>query len=215
MPSRKTKAEIVSTALKLVGNAAADLQTEGELWLDLLLDDAARNYRFPELQRQHSASVAAGLSTVLTPTDYGFLVKDGNQRGAVGYLAVGSSRTAVFERLASELRIPDANGQCVVADDRYNAAWLAYMPSNGGQLYLEYQAIPLAVASDAVVWYPADLELVQQVKFLAEMYMRGSLLNLAAQIKEAGRVLSLRSPARTKLFTSGGPGSDLDPRWFS
>lgn len=215
MPSRQTKAALVTMALKLVGNAAADLQAEAELWLDLLLAELAGSYRFPELQRQHTASVASGLSSILYPSDYGFLVRDGNQRGAVGYLTIGSSRTAVFERLASEIRIPDAVGIPAVADDRYHSAWLAFMPSDGGTLALEYQSIPLTVDSTDVVWYPNDLDLIHQVKALAELYMRGSLLNVALQIKEAGRVLSLRSPSRVKLFTSGGPGSDLDPRWFS
>ena len=213
--SRSTKASLVSTALKLVGNAAADLQTEGEVWLDLILDEAAGNYRFPEIQRQHTATVAAGTSTLAYPSDYGFLVKDGNQRGAVGYLLdAGGSRVSVVQRLLGELRIGEASSPAVAEDD-YNVRWLCVMPDAGGTLLLEYQARPAPVASSAVVWYKNDLELVQQVKFLGEMYMRGNLLNVAAQVKEAARVLSLRSPSRTKLFTHGGPGADLDPRWFS
>lgn len=211
--SRNTKATIVSTALKLVGSAASDLQAEAELWLDLILQDAAQNYRFPDLQRQHSAAVATGTSTVTYPTDYGFLVKDGTQRGAVGYLLDSSgTRASVFERTLSDIQIPDAAAVPVVADNRYAGCWATIMPV-GGTLYLAYQAVPVAVASDAVVWYPNDLELVQQVKFLAEMYMRGNLLNVAAQVKEAARVLSLRAPSRLTLW-QGGPGADLDSRWF-
>jgi hypothetical protein len=212
--SRATKASLVSTALKLVGNAAADLQTEGEVWMDLILDEAAGNYRFPEIQRQHTATIGGGTSTLAYPSDYGFLVKDGNQRGAVGYLLdSGGSRVPVVQRLVGDLRIGESTCPAVAEDD-YNARWLTVMPDSGGTLLLEYQARPAPVASDAVVWYKNDLELVQQIKFLGEMYMRGSLLTVAAQVKEAARVLSLRSPSRMKLFTHGGPGADLDPRWF-
>ena len=106
--SRNTKATIVSTALKLVGSAASDLQAEAELWLDLILQDAAQNYRFPDIQRQHTAAVASGTSTVAYPTDYGFLVKDGTQRGAVGYLLDSNgTRSSVFERTLSDIQIPD------------------------------------------------------------------------------------------------------------
>lgn len=211
--SRNTKATLVSTALKLVGSAAADLQAEAELWLDLILQDAAQNYRFPDLQSQTTGSVGAGLSSLAYPSDYGFLVQDGTQRGAVGALVDASgSRIAVYQRTLSDIQIPAEASQPVVADNRILARWITYMPV-AGALTLMYQSVPVAVESTAVVWYPNDLELVQQVKFLAEMYMRGNLLNVAAQVKESARVLSLRAPSRLTLW-QGGPGADLDSRWF-
>lgn len=212
--SRQTKATIVSTALKLVGSSAADLQTEAELWLDLILAEAAQTYAFPELQRTHTASVASGLSNTAFPTDYGFLIRDGSQRGAVGYLLIGSERQSVFQRTLSDLQIGATASGLAVAEDRYASQFLCYMGDQGGSLVLCYQAIPASADSTAVVWYPSDLELVQQVRFLAENYMRGNLIQVTAQLKEAARVLSLRSPSRTRSWNLGAPGADLDPRFF-
>lgn len=211
MPSRMTKAQIVSTALKLVGTAATDLQIEGELWLDLLLAQAAQTYRFPELEKTHTATVASGAATVATPTDYGSLVRDGNLRGAVGYiLDAGAVKTPVYLRMLAEILQQTALG---IADDLSASQWQTYLDS-AGTLTLQYQANPVAVASTAVVWYPNDLELVQQIKVLAERYMRGKLLAVDAQIAAAAEVLGRRSLSRMRLFTQGGPGADLDSRWF-
>jgi hypothetical protein len=79
---------------------------------------------------------------------------------------------------------------------------------------LEYQSVPAEVESDATVWWPDDLSMVEAIKAIAERRGRGKLLSLDTAVKEASMALVRRAPARAQLFIMGSPGGDLDPRYF-
>ncbi len=216
---RLTKATIVSTALDIVGNTT--IQTKAEGWLDLILDEVARGYRFPELERRHQASIADGADTIAYPSDYGFLVKDRTSR-AEGRFAPsdGSDSSLLYVGSLGETRdavshVASGKGTPTrVADDRYNSQWILHpIASPAGTVYLNYQSVPAVVATTAVVWFPIDTAMVDAIVFMAEQRRRGGQITLAAAVQQAAKRLALSAPSRATLW-QGGSGSGLDPRIF-
>lgn len=216
---RLTKEVIVSTALGISGNTS--IQTRAEGWLDLILDEVARGYRFPELERRHQASIADGGDTIAYPSDYGFLVKDRTSR-AEGRFAPsdGADSSLIYVGSLGETRdaishVSSGKGTPTrVADDRYNSQWILHpIASPAGTVYLNYQRVPPVVATTAVVWFPVDTAMVHAIVFMSEQRRRGGLLTLDAAIKEAAKRLALSAPSRAALW-GGGSGSGLDPRIF-
>lgn len=217
---RLSKADIVTRALEIVG--ITQIQTTAELWMDLLLEQLARDYRWPDLQKEHSENIGDGTEVVSYPSDYAFLTPDLRYQHVGTFQQSGSTgRSHVFlgslgQTRASSLHTTDGKGTPgEVADDRLNARWILNPISNvAGTLRLEYQRIPPVVASAAVVWFPDDLALMEAIRSMAEQRQRGKLTAVTIQIKEAAKLLALRAPSRAQLFTMGGPGQGLDRRMF-
>jgi hypothetical protein len=218
MGSMLTKAAIVSTALSIVGND--DIQTKAEGWLDLILRAMALQWRFPDLAKQHTAAVGSGTGTIAYPADYGFLTPD-ITGGHVGtFTESGGSVSWVYPHSLGMVRDNPSHATgpgtpALVADDRINSRWILHPISNvGGTIALNYQSVPAIVASGAVVWYPNDMLLVEEIVSLAERDLRGSLVSVDIQVKEAAKRLALQSPSRGQLYVNAGPGAGLDRRIF-
>jgi hypothetical protein len=214
-----TKAAIVTRALEVVG--IPRLQARGELWADLLLNHLAQTARFPELATTHSAAIGDGTETIAYPTDYGFLLRDAT-KGHVGvFTDSGGTKGNVWlydgaEVQASTQRTTDGKGTpSGVADDRANSRWLLHPISNiAGTLLLNYQKVPAAVAAESAVWWPDDLALMEAIIAIAERHQRGRLVQVQQAISEQARAMVMRSPGRAQMWTTGGVGANLDPRFF-
>ena len=204
---RLTKAEIVSTALAIVGNK--QIQATGEGWLDILLDEIARTVRWPDLQRQYSITIAPNQDTLAYPLDYAFLVPDRRSR-AVGIYSPndGSGATNLYlsslgmsRDSASHQNTVGASSPMRIADDRDNRQWVIDpKPSLGGLLAINYQYIPAPVASGAVCWFPSDRALMDAIAFMAEVRGRGGQVNIQAALQTASMRRALGGPARAQLW---------------
>jgi len=217
---RLSKAAIVAMALDLVGNSNPKFQIIVEGWLDLILDDVARNFRFPDLEKRHIAPIAAGADTLAYPSDYAFLVKDRTSRAEGVFVQSDGSRSLIYlASLGATRDHPDHTATAggvpsQVADDPENQQWILHpVVSPAGTVKLNYQSIPANVASAAVPWFPDDEAMVEAVTFLAERRQRGGQTQLAKDLKEATLRLARASPNRAQLW-QGGSGSGLGPRIF-
>jgi hypothetical protein len=215
--STKTKQAIVAMALDMVGNPR--LQTMAEAWLEVILKSTARRYRFPEVEKQHSVAVTAGVDAVAYPSDYGFLVKDRTSRAEGIYVSSGETDgTPIYLASLGATRDSSAHSglgvPTNVADDANGLQWILHpTPSPSGTVKLNYNSIPADVASDATVWFPDDEALIEAICFIAERRQRGGQVTLATALREATMRLARASPSRAHLWL-GGSGSGLDSSIF-
>ena len=187
---RLRKGDIITRALEF---GDVGLQATAELWADLMLDSMARSHRWPQLQKQHQATVADGTEVIACPSDYGFLTRDPAQ-GHVGYFqATGTTGgLRVYAENLSRLRgdplhnTDNKGTPSLVADDPTNSQWIIHPISNvAGVLSLEYQRVPAPVGSSSAVWFPDDMALMQAIRAWAEQYDRGKLVTVTIQEREA------------------------------
>ena len=216
---RLTAQGIIDLALDIVGNTR--IEDNALSWLNLILDQAAQSHRFPDLEKQHSATVTDGIGTLAYPTDYGFLVKDRNSRAEGKFVSsdglsvsrilqtsLGATRDAV-DHVATSGGVPIR-----VADDMLNAQWILHpIVNQSGTVYLNYQRNPATITMSDVPWYPQDAALVDVLAFYAERRQRGGQIQIAAVLKEASSRLARAAPSRAQLWR-GGSGSGLDPSCF-
>lgn len=163
MASGRTGTEIISDALKLLGNET--LTSEGQVWLNNILDRLYEDYRWPFQEETATGAVAAGSTSIALPSDFAdfwdrhglrLVDDDGNQFSLIPVSA------DEFDGLID----PDLSGQPENAYvDLADLVWRPYpVPEQAYTYRLRYKKKPARITNFALtVTFPNDMLLTQAV----------------------------------------------------
>lgn len=166
--SRSTKLALVQRALKQAGRGQ-ELQAHAKELFDDMLDNWAREFKYPRLRKVGSSlSLTGGSSTVSLPSDYGagmdnLLFSDSKiplqEVDGDDFIYSGGFEEDIVSRSVPDRYYVDEQAGLI----RLNAA-----PSSAQSLIPIYFSLPVPVGDNDTVWYPDDKILVEGL--VAEIY---------------------------------------------